>query len=177
MLQMTRFRLFLILIAIGSVLGCDFVYRMLHKEGAQEKAIVGEVVPPEKNPAVEDVQNLLKLYGYELGEIDGVLGPKTRDAIKRFQSDNGLNPTRFVDQPTWEKLSVFKDNGLVVDNQLNVTLVQTLLKSAGENPGTVDGKMGVRTRTAVESFQTKAGLKADGKVGYKTLTKLAEYLK
>jgi hypothetical protein len=40
-----------------------------------------------------EVQRLLADRGYDVGPVDGVLGPKSRAAIKAFQADRGLEPT------------------------------------------------------------------------------------
>ncbi len=156
--------------------GCDLLYHLLHKEGAEEKELLGDIVPFQKNPAVEEVQALLSIYGYSPGKADGVIGLQTRNAVEEFQRDNGLKETRFVDRATWEKLTVFKENNLVVQNKLNVKLVQTALKEAGFDPGAIDGKMGTKTKKAIMAFQNAVGLQADGKIGYKTLLKLSEVL-
>ncbi len=37
-------------------------------------------------------QNLLAMLGYSPGPADGMMGPRTRTAIKRFQLENGLKP-------------------------------------------------------------------------------------
>src|SRR3989338_8498552 len=117
------------------VTGCDLLYHMLHKEGAEEKELLGDIVPFQKNLAAEEVQALLSIYGYSPGKADGVIGLQTRNAVEEFQRDNGLEETRFVDKATWEKLMVFKDNDLVVKNKLNIKLVQAALKEAGFDPG------------------------------------------
>lgn len=156
--------------------GCDALYRLLDKEGAQEKELIGEVIPFEVNLIVEEVQSLLHLYGYNTGKIDGILGFRTRNAIEKFQEDNGLKPSRFADQATWERLNIFKDNELVIKGQLNVRLIQVLLKQAGFDPGKIDGKLGVRTKSAVFKFQEAQGLKIDGKIGFQTLSKLATFI-
>jgi len=39
--------------------------------------------------AVADIQRDLKRLGYDPGPVDGVLGPKTKAAIARFESDQG----------------------------------------------------------------------------------------
>lgn len=156
--------------------GCDALYRVLDKEGAEEKELIGEVIPFEKNPVVEEAQVLLYLYGYNTGKIDGILGLRTRNALEKFQNDNALKPTRFIDHQTWDRLNVFKKNKLVVDRKLNIRLVQKLLKEAGFNPGAVDGKTGQRTRAAIKRFQKVHELKVDGKVGYQTLSKLTEFI-
>ncbi len=173
-----RYRICFFLGLIGCLMfcGCDAIYRLLDKEGAEEKALIGEVIPFENNPKVEEVQALLYLYGYNVGEIDGILGLRTRNAIERFQKDNSLEPSRFADQATWTKLCVFKENNLIFDLKLNVGLIQSLLQKAGFNPGNIDGKMGRRTKEAVLEFQKEHDLKVDGKIGYKTLSALAKYI-
>lgn len=50
--------------------------------------------------------------------------------------------------------------------------VQSHLKSAGFDPGVVDGKYDARTQAMVERFQRKAGIKPSGRVGPKTWGKL-----
>jgi peptidoglycan hydrolase-like protein with peptidoglycan-binding domain len=158
-----------------SMTGCDVIYGMLDKNGAQEKELVGDLVPLGRNDKVEEIQTLLKIYGYDPGNPDGVLGLKTREAIERFQKEQGLELTRFVNKDTWDKLNVFQDNGLIVDLELNTMRVQTLLKNAGFNPGSIDGEMGKKTIEAVEKFQAKHKLNVDGKIGYNTLKALVEY--
>jgi len=156
--------------------GCDALYRVLDKEGAEEKELIGEVIPFEKNKVVAEAQSLLYLYGYNTGKIDGVLGVRTRNAIEKFQKDKELKPSRFIDKATWEKLNIFTKNQLVIDRQLNIRLIQILLREAGFKPGKIDGKMGARTRDAVQKFQEGHGLKVDGKIGYQTLSKLAGFM-
>lgn len=158
------------------IAGCDSLYRVLDEKGAEEKEIVGEVVPYEINPTVEEIQTLLKLYGYNPGEIDGSLGVKTRNAIERFQKDLGLKTTRFADKETWTRLKIFKDKELIKDNDLNIVLIQQVLQRAGCNPGPIDGKRGARTDAAIKNFQKKVGIKVDGKVGYQTLTQMLPFL-
>lgn len=157
-------------------LGCDFIYRLINKEGAEEKKLVGEIVPSERNIVIEEIQTLLRLYGYNAGNVDGVLGFRTREAVVQFQKDNGLKESRFVDQQTWERLNIFKKNKLVVNDDLNVKLIQKILKKVGFNPGKADGKFGENTKKTVKQFQQAHGLNPDGKIGFKTLLKLADYL-
>jgi len=54
--------------------------------------------------------------------------------------------------------------------------IQTALKNAGFYTGTVDGKLGPKTKKAIEAFQSANGLKADGKVGPKTWEALSKHL-
>ena len=49
---------------------------------------------------VFNVQAQLRDEGYYFGEIDGQLGPQTRQALAAFQADHGLAITSAVDEPT-----------------------------------------------------------------------------
>ena len=166
---------FVLLALLLCFIGCDSIYRMLDEKGAEEKELIGVVSPLEINPTVQEIQILLKIYGYDPGPPDGVLGFKTRNALERFQQDNGLEVSRHADDATWEKLRIFRDNNFIVDDELNVKLVQSTLNKLGFNAGTPDGTIGTRTKEAIISFQKEHNLKADGKVGYKTLSALAGY--
>ncbi|WP_226528737.1 peptidoglycan-binding domain-containing protein [Metabacillus niabensis] len=50
-----------------------------------------------------------------------------------------------------------------------------MLKEAGFNVGTVDGKFGSKTESAVIAFQKKIGIKADGIAGNQTYSHLKSY--
>lgn len=54
--------------------------------------------------------------------------------------------------------------------------IQKALKAAGFYTGSIDGKIGPRTKKAIEEFQASKGLKVDGKVGPKTWAELEKYL-
>jgi len=133
--------------------GCDHIYRLLQREGAEELDLLGEVVPYEYNERVMEVQKLLKLYGYRVGKPDGILGGNTRDAIEQFQKDHGLPMSRFVDYVTWDALHQFSGVGLVEGGELNVKALQQALKNAGVYNGKVDGVRGKRTDAAILEFQ------------------------
>lgn len=49
--------------------------------------------------AVRNIQRILNRNGYDAGTEDGLMGKRTRDAIAKFQSDNGMDPTGDVDEP------------------------------------------------------------------------------
>ena len=156
--------------------GCDAVYRLLQKEGAEEKELLGDVVPFRSNPKVLEIQKLLKIWGYGTGKMDGKFGPNTRAAIKKFQTNRKLKVTRFLDKQTWNELNRFEKYGLVVNGDLNMKAVQVALKAAGYNPGLIDGKGGRRTEEAIKKFQEDNGLNGDGRIGARTLIRLSKYL-
>ena len=53
--------------------------------------------------------------------------------------------------------------------------IQTALKNAGFYAGNVDGKIGPKSKKAIEDFQRANGLKVDGKVGPKTWEAMSKY--
>jgi len=53
--------------------------------------------------------------------------------------------------------------------------IQTALKNAGFYTGNVDGKIGPKSKKAIEDFQKANGLKVDGKVGPKTWEALSKH--
>jgi hypothetical protein len=60
--------------------------------------------PPDK--VIADVQGVLQQMGYYKGEVDGLLGPLTREALIAYQGDQGLTTTAAIDQPTLDSLGM-----------------------------------------------------------------------
>jgi len=55
---------------------------------------------------VEAMQRKLATLGFAAGEVDGVLGPATRDALRRFQQQRGMVADGFPDTPVLQALGV-----------------------------------------------------------------------
>lgn len=55
---------------------------------------------------VADVQSILQEQGYYRGEVDGLVGPLTQDALAAYQRDQGLVQTAAIDQPTLNSLGL-----------------------------------------------------------------------
>jgi hypothetical protein len=55
---------------------------------------------------IADVQALLAREGYYRGQIDGVLGPETRHALVRYQSNKGLEPSGSLTNETLQSLGL-----------------------------------------------------------------------
>jgi hypothetical protein len=55
---------------------------------------------------VADVQASLQEQGYYHGDVDGLMGPQTREALADFQRDHGLITTAALDQPTLSSLGL-----------------------------------------------------------------------
>jgi Putative peptidoglycan binding domain len=60
--------------------------------------------PPDR--VIADVQAELQEMGYYTGEVDGLLGPLTRQALRDYQADHGLMVTEVIDEPTLDALQL-----------------------------------------------------------------------
>ena len=58
-----------------------------------------------KGEAVKNLQRCLNGWGYNCGTVDGDFGPKTRDAVKLFQSSHALEGNGIVEKNTWAALT------------------------------------------------------------------------
>jgi peptidoglycan hydrolase-like protein with peptidoglycan-binding domain len=58
------------------------------------------------NEEIKKVQEALKEKGQDPGAVDGIMGKKSRAALKAFQKANGIKVTGTVDDQTAEKLGV-----------------------------------------------------------------------
>lgn len=67
---------------------------------------IGHLDPVEEKTGV---QARLKNLGYDCGSVDGVVGPRTKAALKGFQSKNGLTESGAVDDATRDKLRQLHD--------------------------------------------------------------------
>jgi hypothetical protein len=60
--------------------------------------------PPDR--VIADVQAELQQMGYYKGDVDGLLGPLTREALAAYQADQGLTQTAAIDEPTLDSLGL-----------------------------------------------------------------------
>jgi len=58
-------------------------------------------------PTPLQIQEALNKAGYYKGQIDGIIGAKSKEAIKNFQKDNGLVADGKVGPKTWSKLKQY----------------------------------------------------------------------
>lgn len=59
--------------------------------------------------------------------------------------------------------------------ELPAAAIQSALKKAGYYQGTIDGKVGSRTKQAIRDFQRDQGLEADGVCGRQTWARLKSF--
>ncbi len=59
-----------------------------------------------RSDEVRDIQTVLKSQGYYEGNVDGIFGTATRNAVVAFQRDNGLSPDGIVGEKTLKALGI-----------------------------------------------------------------------
>ena len=129
------------------------------------------------SPRVAALQLALFQRGYYGGPLDGIAGPPTRRATRRFQRRHHLAPDGVAGPRTRRKLGSWARHELG-DRLLrrgrrgwDVAELQFLLRRRGIFVS-IDGSFGPATEAAVVGTQKGAGLKGDGVVGPQTIAVL-----
>ena len=108
-----------------------------------------------RDQIVEAQQRLIEL-GYLYGAADGIYGPMTADALKRFQGEHGLEETGELNDATVELLSE------LAAKVGDARALQQRLIDLGYLNGSPDGAFGERSQAALKQFQTVHGLESSG---------------
>lgn len=123
---------------------------------------------------VRRIQNRLANQGYYNGPVTGYYGSLTQQAVRRFQSAQGLKVDGIAGPNTIRELQ--EDNKIRVypgvldrgDRGQDVIDLQAQLTTADYYEGPVTGYYGKATEQAVRRLQANQDLKVDGIVGPKT---------
>ncbi len=124
------------------------------------------------------LQTALRALRHYTGGIDGITGPRTRRAIRRFQRAHRLHADGVAGPRTRRALGR-RGRPLLGRRILrrgnhgwDVAALQFMLRRRGYDPGGVDGGFGRGTLSAVKRFQAARGLRVDGRAGKQTLRRL-----
>ena len=156
----------------------------------------GKVESGSKGDDAKNVQNRLKELGYYRGEVDGVFGRASVNALKSFQTNNGLKADGIAGKDTYEKLYSYGAVPFSVpetptptpaptetpaptgsawatlragSSGNDVKQLQENLIQLGYLTGKADGVYGDKTVAAVRAFQKANNLTEDGTAGAATL--------
>jgi murein DD-endopeptidase MepM/ murein hydrolase activator NlpD len=124
------------------------------------------------------LQVALRAKAVYAGSVDGINGPGTRDGVRRFQARRGLAVDGVAGPRTRRALGWHGRHRLgsrtITANARgwDVAQLQWLLATHGFASGPFDGALGPRGETALQRFQSWAGLGADGLAGPATIAAL-----
>ncbi|PZU92972.1 MAG: hypothetical protein DCE90_17360 [Pseudanabaena sp.] len=144
-----------------------------------EAASEESTMPEDDTEAIKNLQQLLSDRGFYGGEIDGIEGAMTTEAIVLAQKTYGLIADGVAGSLTIAALEA--DQGSVADGGKETEATpeegsleegQTLLSELGFYEGEVDGIQGLLTTTAIKKAQAFYGLTVDGILGEQTLAAL-----
>ncbi len=117
--------------------------------------------------SVASVQRGLNDLGYSAGPVDGLMGSKTRSAIRAYQIDKGLpvsgEPSRSLNDHLQETLMAGISPAPGADSA-SIVEVQTRLRDRGYNVPSINGTLDASTTAAIRTFQSNAGLPVNGMV-------------
>ena len=169
----------------------NFVNNLLHRDKTQlkEEQIVGTTSG--YNPRVEEIQKILKDAHFDPGPADGVMGLKTRRAIREFQKEKGLWPTGKIDSKTWLELNREKEAlKKEVTSQLLVLpseekppekkSKEEIAKIMGPQEKAIKEKLPKDRKKQIQIALQKSGFykgKIDGKIGPQTRQAIREFQK
>jgi len=132
------------------------------------------------SPDVAALQVALRANHVYTGAIDGVAGPRTKGATRRFQRRRGLRADGVAGARTRRALgrrgrpSLGSRTMRVGHEGWDVAGLQFLLARRGFTSGPIDGGFGPRTGGALRRYQSSRGLAADGVAGRSTLAALRD---
>ena len=102
---MKRLKICLAVIAIMSSL--MLIGGQSYKQGKGAQSVSAEIETVEAAVAdTREVQTVLKKWGYYTGKVDGINGPLTKEAVKRFQRKYGLTVDGVVGPLTAAKMGL-----------------------------------------------------------------------
>ena len=128
------------------------------------------------NPQIPGLQVALAKRGFYSGTIDGIAGPLTAKAVRRFQRRAGLVVDGIAGPQTRKALGrlgrpLFGKRRLIHRGMVgwDVSVLEFFLRRRGFHPGQLDGRFTATTERAVRAYQRRKGLAADGVAGPQTL--------
>lgn len=122
--------------------------------GALNEAGLGE--SGQSGNVVREAQGKLQRDGYYKGQIDGVVGPETRQALSAYQQHEGLRQTATLDQPTLQRMNLAGGSSQATARQSNQAASGSTTPSAGMSADDVRSKLETDGYNNVRKVQRQA---------------------
>ena len=130
MIKMQIQNLTQVFLSLVVALGIGFFPALVQAEVGVQEGTTGVASSGSKASEIDprEIQNALTEAGFYTGAIDGMIGKKTRAAIRAFQEKNGLTADGVCGSKTWEKLKAYLEEAQemdadVVDQELTAPTV------------------------------------------------------
>ena len=112
---------------------------------------------------IHTIQIRMKMAGVNPGGIDGILGPRTIAALRRFQSGcamvNDLLSAREAETSQQSDETIKQTMKASQTRRTeDIRALQSRLRSAGFDPGPIDGIMGPKTKSTLSGVQSGCAL-------------------
>ena len=91
---------------ISNAIGRVLVNASGEETASSANAQTNEMKKEDEKIVVTKVQKRLIELGYNPGVVDGCMGPKTTDAIRKYQIDNNVPPTGDITKELMESLGI-----------------------------------------------------------------------
>ncbi len=138
-MQKNKKRNLIIVIIILSILAwglTSYITKKIEKNDTEEIAVETLSRYGSRGDEVRTIQNKLKRWGYYTGNVDGIYGSKTVEAVKYFQRKNGLTVDGIAGTNTLKALGIYTSSGSSSNsnNTTDVNLLSRLIyaESRGE---------------------------------------------
>jgi peptidoglycan hydrolase-like protein with peptidoglycan-binding domain len=118
------------------------------------------------------IQSELRRRGFDVPVISGTVDDKTRAAIRSYQGLASLPVTGQASEALLAHMSDRAATATTVSQRDLLKRIQTALIERGYDPGPADGGMGPKTRSAIQTYQSDAGLPITGEASTSLLARL-----
>jgi len=135
---------------------------------AGDSPLIGKAPPGDRRLSRKEVVGLqedLNRLGFKAGPPDGMVGMKTRAAVRSYQRARGIPADGYPTPKLIAKLNAETGGPEARESHIGKAELLTLQESLdrlGYDVGTPDGILGPRTRRGVRTYQRKNSIPVDG---------------
>lgn len=123
------------------------------------------------NKKVQTAQKMLKKYGYDPGPADGLMGRKTRTALRQYQQDNGIQVSGKLEKETYDMLTGEYYSESHSENTLNTLVSDSAAPSQPEdNIRTVPVRQESSSRPTTKQHEKRVSDEKLSKIKGKSIT-------